>query len=706
MPPRPSEPVAATAVGFIDMDCFYVAVERRRDPTLEGLPCAVVQYNARQAGGAPDLSAAANRRVRGGSGGIIAVSYEARRRGVTRQMSAAEARRQCPEVVLVQVPTAFGKADLSIYKEASNEVVALLASRSKACEKRSVDEVAVDVTAEAERMLRERSWEEDILPAAMKASHLADSDVSRTAAAVSRDDSRKGHAGQQVTEAPTRAWDAAPRWGAIERMLVAGAVVVAELRQAVASELGLSCSGGVAQTKLLAKMACGLHKPAQQTIVLPDMVESLFRDLPLDRLPGLGGDLGAQVKEALGVTTASELAAVPRKTLEGAFPKHAIFLLELAEGRFNEPVQDRELSQSLSSAKTFFGHCRLDSPAQCEHWLRELAGELHQRYVADASGHARAPTKVSVYVGVGGGRGPAAGPTISASRQGPLDLGRAGSVEQIFAAACACFRRWLSSSGGAQHALGVTSLGMSLGGMRPFEAAASLASLFEPKGPQESSAARNRHESVKSLPAMGAPSTALSGALGVAPSATSRVAASDTRVTKVAGSLARCFAASAAASAAASDIVLPRELRFPASASAVATASEAVTFKPSPWDCSVAELAATATQVVAVRSEALEKAVSCVVTIDSEDEGLDPAVLAELPADLRAEVLASHAASHAVSHAASQATGAPASKRRPALHGDAAAAKRSRRTSGGGSGSGITAFFRPAPGTKTAAAGA
>ncbi|CAJ1392624.1 unnamed protein product [Effrenium voratum] len=49
-------------------------------------------------------------------GGIIAVSYEARAKGVTRQMSGAEARKACPEIILVQVPTAFGKADLRIYK--------------------------------------------------------------------------------------------------------------------------------------------------------------------------------------------------------------------------------------------------------------------------------------------------------------------------------------------------------------------------------------------------------------------------------------------------------------------------------------------------------------------------------------------------------------------------------------------------------------
>lgn len=95
-------------IGFIDLDCFYVAVERSLDPTLIGIPCAVCQYETWRRG-APDIEASSDRRVHSGGAGLIAVSYEARARGVKRNMLASEARKVCPELVTVMVPTSGSK---------------------------------------------------------------------------------------------------------------------------------------------------------------------------------------------------------------------------------------------------------------------------------------------------------------------------------------------------------------------------------------------------------------------------------------------------------------------------------------------------------------------------------------------------------------------------------------------------------------------
>jgi hypothetical protein len=60
---------------------------------------------------------------------------------------------------------------------------------------------------------------------------------------------------------------------------------------------------GIAPSKVLAKLASGLHKPRQQTLVPPVSIEGLLADLALGRLRSLGGKFGdslAQVRKKRG----------------------------------------------------------------------------------------------------------------------------------------------------------------------------------------------------------------------------------------------------------------------------------------------------------------------------------------------------------------------------------------------------------------------
>ena len=59
------------------------------------------------------------------------VSYEARAAGVKRSMRGSDAVKACPELVLVQVPVAYGKADIGIYRDAGDRVVRILSKRYK-----------------------------------------------------------------------------------------------------------------------------------------------------------------------------------------------------------------------------------------------------------------------------------------------------------------------------------------------------------------------------------------------------------------------------------------------------------------------------------------------------------------------------------------------------------------------------------------------
>src|ERR1022692_3676303 len=91
--------MSGPCVAHVDMDAFYVSVELRRRPELQGRPVIV-------AGGGPRA-------------GVTTASYEAGRFGVGSAMPAARARRLCPEGIYLM-------PDFAYYREASREVMAIV----------------------------------------------------------------------------------------------------------------------------------------------------------------------------------------------------------------------------------------------------------------------------------------------------------------------------------------------------------------------------------------------------------------------------------------------------------------------------------------------------------------------------------------------------------------------------------------------------
>jgi len=103
----------------VDMDAFFVEVERLRDPSLVGKPVAV--------GG------------KGNRGVIASASYEARAHGVHSAQPTVTARRLCRDLVVV--PPAHGR-----YGEVSAEVFEIFREFTPSVEGLSVDEAFLDVS--------------------------------------------------------------------------------------------------------------------------------------------------------------------------------------------------------------------------------------------------------------------------------------------------------------------------------------------------------------------------------------------------------------------------------------------------------------------------------------------------------------------------------------------------------------------------------
>ncbi|KAK2998318.1 hypothetical protein RJ639_023859 [Escallonia herrerae] len=328
MPVARPETSDSRVIAHVDMDCFYVQVEQRQQPNLRGQPTAVVQYNSWK------------------GGGLIAVSYEARKFGVKRNipwfsssMRGDEAKQVCPQIQLVQVPVARGKADLSIYRDAGSEVVSILARKGR-CERASIDEVYLDLTDAAQTMLAENPPEslevtnEEVLKSHVLGLSLDAGDVK-----------------EKVREWLHRS-DADQR----DKLLACGAHIVAKLRLQVLKETEFSCSAGIAHNKMLAKLASGMNKPAQQIVVPFSSVMGLLQPLPIKKMKQLGGKLGTSLQIDLGANTVGDLLQFSEAKLQDHYGLNTgTWLWNIARGINGDEVEGRLLPKSHGSGKTFPG---------------------------------------------------------------------------------------------------------------------------------------------------------------------------------------------------------------------------------------------------------------------------------------------------------------------------------------------------------------
>ena len=105
---------AEATILHADLDAFYASVEQRDEPRLRGRPVIV------------------------GGGVVLAASYEAKARGVHGAMGGGQARRLCPEAVVVS-------PRMSAYSEASRAVFRIFDEFTPLVEGLSIDEAFLDV---------------------------------------------------------------------------------------------------------------------------------------------------------------------------------------------------------------------------------------------------------------------------------------------------------------------------------------------------------------------------------------------------------------------------------------------------------------------------------------------------------------------------------------------------------------------------------
>ncbi len=106
--------MAQARILHADLDAFFASVEQRDDPRLRGRPVIV------------------------GGGVVLAASYEAKAYGIKTAMGGRQARRLCPQAIVVP-------PRMSAYSEASKAVFALFEDTTPLVEGLSIDEAFLDV---------------------------------------------------------------------------------------------------------------------------------------------------------------------------------------------------------------------------------------------------------------------------------------------------------------------------------------------------------------------------------------------------------------------------------------------------------------------------------------------------------------------------------------------------------------------------------
>ncbi|EDO38905.1 predicted protein, partial [Nematostella vectensis] len=308
----------------IDIDCFYAQVEMIRNPCLRDRPVGVSQKHI-----------------------LVTCNYVARAMGLKKLISLAEAKKKCPDLVIIN------GEDLTKYREFSSRVTKLLRRFALRVERLGLDENYVDVS----ELVQER------MKHAPRGSYIA-------VGCIYGDNILKGSSNEVCP------------CGCHERLTV-GSVIASELRKAIFDEIGLTTCAGIAHNKLLAKIAGEQNKPNKQTLLYTERVEGLMGLLPVRKVPGIGRSTCARLG-SLGITTIAELQECSKKALLNEFNSQEVRILHaLSHGADDSQVSTDSMPKSISEEDSYSNLCSLESVKTN---LRVLIGNLIPRITED-TGH-------------------------------------------------------------------------------------------------------------------------------------------------------------------------------------------------------------------------------------------------------------------------------------------------------------------------------
>lgn len=264
-----------------DLNNFYASVERMLNPELAGKPVAVC----------------GNEEERRGI--VLAKSEEAKRKGIKTGDTVWQAKRKCPDLIVVRPH--FDK-----YMSMSRRVKAIYAEYTDLIESYGIDECWLDVT-HSTKVFPAYDGEKYVEVGGEK--HFSDGFLR--------------HIGDTI-------------------------------RLAVKRQTGVTVSVGVSFNKIYAKLGSDLKKPDGTTVISLLNYKNMIFGLPVSDLLMVGGATAAKLT-AMGYNTIGKLAAADDNKVVGALGKFGQTLLTYARGEDETEVRalgdDREL-KSIGNSMT------------------------------------------------------------------------------------------------------------------------------------------------------------------------------------------------------------------------------------------------------------------------------------------------------------------------------------------------------------------
>jgi DNA polymerase eta len=358
-------------IAHIDLDAFYAQCEMVRNNVPEDQPLAVQQWQ-----------------------GLIAINYPARKFGLGRHISATEAKKLCPEIILQHVATfkegedkwayrddaekhmSTHKVCLDPYRLESRRVLATIKEALppeplQRVEKAGIDEVFLDLTAHVHSILLERYPE-------LKG-HPPYNDPTEnlpwpTISTLDWGDDNVVELDANENEEDDPDWD--------DVCLSIASEIARHVRRTVREKLKYTMSGGISRNKMLSKLGSAHKKPNFQSVIRTRAIQSFLGEKKFTKIRMLGGKLGDDVVANFQTDSVKELLQTPLEQFQNKLGDDTgAWLYDTIRGHDNSEVSSRTQIKSMLSAKAF--RPAINSFDQGIRWIRIFAADLFGRCVED-----------------------------------------------------------------------------------------------------------------------------------------------------------------------------------------------------------------------------------------------------------------------------------------------------------------------------------